>query len=233
MKPSYKLWFENSKGYVFGKGSYELLKKIEEMGSIRRASIAMKISYRHAWGMIKEIEENLGIKVVSSERGGRDGGKTKLTADGIKLLKEYERYDNVFRYVCKHPYIKPSLTVDAILVEDGKILLIRRKREPYMGMYALPGGFVEYGEKTEDAVIREMKEETGLDIAPIGVVGVYSDPERDPRDHTITIAYIVEKLGGDLKSGDDATDARFFTIDNLPPLAFDHEKIIKDYLTIR
>ncbi len=230
MELKYKFWFENSRGYVFGKGAYVLLKKIDELGSIRKASMDMHISYRHAWGLIKEIEENLEIKVVSSERGGREGGKTKLTEDGKKLLEEYEKYDRVFKYVSKHPYIKPSLTVDAVLVEDKKILLIRRKREPFKGMYALPGGFVEHGERTEDAIVREMKEETSLDVKVKRLVGVYSDPSRDPRDHTVTVVYEVERIGGKIKGGDDASEARFFPLDNLPPLAFDHEKIVKDYL---
>ncbi len=230
MQIRYKFWFENSRGYVFGKGAYELLKKIKEVGSIRKASMDMGLSYRHAWGLIKEIEENLKIKVVESERGGREGGKTMLTEEGNKLIEEYEKYNRVFEYVSKHPYIKPSLTVDAILIENKKILLIKRKRNPFRGMYALPGGFVEHGEKTEEAVVREMREETSLDVKVKNLVGVYSDPARDPRDHTVTIVYEIEKIGGNLKGGDDASEARFFPISKLPPLAFDHEKIISDYL---
>ncbi len=233
MQLRYKFWFESEKGYVFGKGAYELLKKIEETGSIRRASMDMHLSYRHAWGMIQEIEENLGVKVVESSRGGREGGKTKITEEGKKLLRMYEKYERLFDYVSKHPYIKPSLTVDMILVENGKILLIRRKHEPFKGMYALPGGFVEYGERTEDAAKREMKEETGLEVEVGRVVGVYSDPKRDPRDHTVTVVYEVKRKGGKIKGGDDASEAKFFSLNSLPPLAFDHGEIIRDYLLLR
>lgn len=233
MQLRYKFWFESDRGYVFGKGAYELLKRIEEEGSIRKASMRMKLSYRHAWGMIQEIEENLGFKVVESLRGGRGGGETRLTEEGKKLLRMYEKYEKVFDYVSKHPYIKPSITVDMILVENDSILLIKRKHEPFRGMYALPGGFVEYGEKTEDAAVREMKEETGLDVEIVRLVGIYSDPHRDPRDHTITVVYEVKRRKGDLKGGDDAQEARFFPLNSLPPLAFDHTKIVRDYLLLR
>ena len=122
----------------------------------------------------------------------------------------------------------PALTVDGVLIEDGKILLIKRGREPFKGKWALPGGFVEYGEKVEDAIIREFREETGLDAEIIGLLGVYSDPERDPRGHTVSIVYLLKRKGGEMKGGDDASEARFFPLDNLPEMAFDHEKIVRD-----
>jgi len=82
----------------------------------------------------------------------------------------------------------PALTVDGILIKNGSILLIQRKHSPFQGTWALPGGFVEYGEKTENAMIREMSEETGLKIKICALLGVYSDPHRDPRGHTVTVA---------------------------------------------
>ena len=93
---------------------------------------------------------------------------------------------------------KPSLTADGILIENNRILLIQRKNEPFKGKWALPGGFVEFGEKTEDTVIREFYEETGLKTKIRDLIGVYSDPGRDPRGHTITIAYFLVKKGGKL-----------------------------------
>ena len=122
----------------------------------------------------------------------------------------------------------PALTVDGVLIEDGRILLIRRGREPFKGKWALPGGFVEYGERVEDAVIREFREETGLDAEIIGLLGVYSDPNRDPRGHTVSIVYLLKRKGGKMRGGDDASDARFFPLDDLPEMAFDHEKIVRD-----
>lgn len=125
---------------------------------------------------------------------------------------------------------KPSITVDAVILQENKIVLIKRKNDPFKGYYALPGGFVDYGEKTEDAVIREVLEETGLKTKIEKLVGVYSDPNRDPRGHTITIVYKLKIAGGELKSGDDAKEIGLFALDKLPKLAFDHEEIIKDFI---
>jgi 8-oxo-dGTP diphosphatase len=122
----------------------------------------------------------------------------------------------------------PALTVDGILIKDSALLLVQRKNPPFQGTWALPGGFVDYGEKTEEAMIREMSEETGLKITICSLLGVYSDPHRDPRGHTVTVAYLVERVGGTLNAGDDAKDVKFFKRDKLPPLAFDHASIVKD-----
>jgi 8-oxo-dGTP diphosphatase len=122
----------------------------------------------------------------------------------------------------------PALTVDGILFEDGSILLIQRKHEPFQGTWALPGGFVEYNEKTEDAVVREVLEETGLKTKVHSLIGVYSDPQRDPRGHTVTIVYLIDRVSGDLHAGDDAGNVKFFNMKELPALAFDHTKIIMD-----
>jgi 8-oxo-dGTP diphosphatase len=122
----------------------------------------------------------------------------------------------------------PAITVDAIILKDHSILLVQRKYEPFQGLWALPGGFVEYGETTEQAVIREVREETGLETRVHGLLGVYSDPSRDPRGHTITVAYLVTPVGGTLMAGDDAALVRYFKDDELPRLAFDHTIIVKD-----
>ena len=136
-------------------------------------------------------------------------------------VERYLRYGN-----------RPSLTVDGVIFMDEKIVLIRRGNEPFKGMHALPGGFVEYEEKTEDAVIREVEEETGLKTRIKGLVGVYSDPDRDPRGHTVSIVYALEPIGGELKHGDDAADVELVSVDNLPPLAFDHDRIIADAMKL-
>ena len=127
-------------------------------------------------------------------------------------------------------YKSPGLTVDGIVMKDKQILLIKRKNLPYKGKWALPGGFVGYGEKTEDAVVREVFEETGLKTTVKELVGVYSDPGRDPRGHTVTVVYLLEIQYGDLKSGDDASDVLFFDMKHLPDLSFDHANIIKDFV---
>jgi 8-oxo-dGTP diphosphatase len=125
-------------------------------------------------------------------------------------------------------YKNPKITADGAIIKNDKILLIKRKNDPFKGKWALPGGFVEYGEKVEDAVIREVYEETGLKTKIKKIIGVYSDPNRDPRGHTITIVYLLDIIGGDLKSNDDASDAKFFSFKELPDLSFDHNIIIKD-----
>lgn len=127
-------------------------------------------------------------------------------------------------------YKIPSITTDGVILKDKQILLIKRKNEPFKGKWALPGGFVEYGEKTEDAVIREVSEETGLKTKIRTLAGVYSDPNRDPRGHIITIIYVLDIVEGNVKAGDDASDVKFFDVHQLPALATDHNKIINDVI---
>jgi len=122
---------------------------------------------------------------------------------------------------------KPGIAVDGVIIRDKSILLIKRKNQPFKGMWALPGGFVEYGETVEEAILREVKEETGMDAKIRRLLGVYSRPDRDPRGHVISIVFLLD-AEGKLIAGDDAGDVRFFRIDNLPSLAFDHGEIIRD-----
>ncbi len=123
--------------------------------------------------------------------------------------------------------ITPKLTVDAVIILNGKIVLIKRKNPPYQGMFALPGGFVDIGETTEEATAREVLEETGLLIEIIKLLGVYSAPLRDPRGHTVTVCYLA--LGrGNPKADSDAEDIKLFEVTDIPKLAFDHNMIIDD-----
>lgn len=129
-------------------------------------------------------------------------------------------------------YRSPFTTVDLIIKsraendEEG-IALILRDREPRM--WALPGGFCEYGERLEDAAVREAKEETGLDAELIEQFYTYSDPRRDPRHHSITTVFIAKSMGEPV-AGDDAREVRVFTRLEIPEvLAFDHQKILDDY----
>ena len=135
-------------------------------------------------------------------------------------------------YCYKYPH--PAVTADCIVFnkEDDKIfvILIQRKNEPYKDCWAFPGGFINIDESAEAAAIRELKEETGLEISTVEQLKAYSNPARDPRERVITIAFIAESKIKEVKGGDDAQDARWFDISNLPPLAFDHEQILKDAL---
>ncbi len=130
-------------------------------------------------------------------------------------------------------YKNPVPTADIIIEVEGKegIVLIERKNPPYG--WAIPGGFVDYGESMEETAVREAKEETGLDVTLVRQLHTYSDPKRDPRHHTITTVFIA-RAKGEPKGGDDAKQARIFTRDNLPsPLAFDHAKILEDYFRFK
>jgi len=120
--------------------------------------------------------------------------------------------------------------VDTIITQSNSVVLIRRKNPPFKGSWALPGGFVEYGETVELAAIRETKEETGLDIELDGIVGVYSDPHRDPRGHIISICFLGYKIGGKLIADTDAADVKCFGVDEVSriEMAFDHHIILED-----
>ena len=130
-------------------------------------------------------------------------------------------------------YRNPSLTTDIFIFDDDlNFILIKRKNEPYKDYWALPGGFVDYGECVEDAAIREALEETSINVELKELVGVYSNPSRDPRGHTVSITYTAR---GDMKkmnAADDACDIGLFKQEDLEKinLAFDHAKIIKDCL---
>ena len=125
-------------------------------------------------------------------------------------------------------YRNPVPTVDIIIELEEGIVLVRRKNPPYG--WALPGGFVDYGESLEEAAVREAKEETSLDVELVSQLGAYSDPSRDPRQHNISIVFQARAKGRP-QAGDDASGIGIFSHDALPhELAFDHDKIISDYL---
>ncbi|MGZ3594125.1 MAG: NUDIX domain-containing protein [Syntrophales bacterium] len=129
-------------------------------------------------------------------------------------------------------YRNPFPTVDIIIELDGRgILLVSRKNYPFG--WAIPGGFVDYGESLEDAAVREAKEETGLDIKLIGQFHTYSRPDRDSRHHSISTVYIA-KASGVPHAADDAKEIGIFTKDALPePIAFDHGEILEDYFSFK
>jgi ADP-ribose pyrophosphatase YjhB (NUDIX family) len=123
------------------------------------------------------------------------------------------------------------ITVDCIIEIDGEIVLIKRKHPPFG--WALPGGFVDKGETVEQAVRREMEEETNLSLKELKQFHVYSDPMRDPRGHTVSVVFTASGEG-ELKPQDDAKDVALFTEDNLPEeIAFDHRIILNDYFKRR
>lgn len=124
----------------------------------------------------------------------------------------------------------PALTVDCVVFDPtGRVLLIRRRHEPFKGGYALPGGFVDIGETVEDACRRELHEETGISARDLRLVGVYSDPSRDPRGHTVSVAFLAHLAApAEAAAGDDAAAAEWVADWREQKLAFDHAQILAD-----
>lgn len=137
-------------------------------------------------------------------------------------------------YTYKYP--RPSVTADCVVItkeEDAKVLLIQRRDNPYKGCWAFPGGFMEIDETTEQCAIRELEEETGLKLNKLHQIGAYSKVDRDPRGRTITVAYLIiidEPLP--VTGLDDAANAKWWSLASLPQLAFDHDKILSDAISI-
>lgn len=127
-------------------------------------------------------------------------------------------------------YKNPVPTVDIIIEIDSKIVLIKRKNPPYG--WALPGGFVDYGESYEMAAVREAEEETGLIVQNLQQFRTYSDPGRDPRQHTASTIFIAQ-ADAEPVAGDDAIEAKLFTKETLPDLVFDHATIVADYFAFK
>lgn len=127
----------------------------------------------------------------------------------------------------------PLLTVDCVVVDSARgVLMVRRKNPPFKGDLALPGGFVEVGETVEEAARRELMEETGVEAASLTLIGVYSKPDRDPRGHTCSVAFLVRPKDAQAKAGDDAAALAWIKNFEGIEIAFDHRKIIADALNL-
>lgn len=135
-----------------------------------------------------------------------------------------------------YKYPRPAVTADCVVIGSAAdssryVLLIQRGNEPYKGCWALPGGFMDMDETLEQCALRELKEETGLTPSgDITELKSFSTVDRDPRGRTITVAFLIEMPLTEAKGGDDAAEARWFPLNELPPLAFDHDEIIKEAL---
>jgi 8-oxo-dGTP diphosphatase len=123
----------------------------------------------------------------------------------------------------------PRLTTDCVAVDGkGRVLLVRRARPPFKGRYSLPGGFVDIGETVEEACRRELMEETGVKAGRLRLLGVYSDPKRDPRGHVCAVAFLTRIARATPKAGDDAAAAEWIEDWTKLDLAFDHAKVLRD-----
>jgi 8-oxo-dGTP diphosphatase len=130
-----------------------------------------------------------------------------------------------------YEYPRPAVTVDLVVLsgkDKPRVLLIRRKNEPFAGMWAIPGGFVDMDESLEDAARRELHEETGATVGRIEQLHTFGDPKRDPRGRTISVVYLARVNASKVhpKGGDDAAEAAWHSLDRPPQLAFDHAKIL-------
>jgi 8-oxo-dGTP diphosphatase len=205
------------------------LKMIDDTGSLDRATEGLGVSMGQAKTWLNLMGEAQGSPIVTF----CSDGKVILTDAGRSLMAEFETRSAMARSQVQNLWKKPWVTTDCIMVIEDRVVLIRRGREPFKGMYALPGGIVEYGESVEACVVREMEEETGLKTRVLDLVGVYSAADRDPRGHFITLAFNLQLVGGTLHGGDDAAEAALFPLENLPEMAADHSMILSDALLKR
>lgn len=134
-----------------------------------------------------------------------------------------------------YKYPRPAVTADCVVFtkeDTPKVLLIQRGDDPFKGCWAFPGGFMNMDETTEQCAIRELEEETGLKVEHIQQIGAYSKVDRDPRGRTVTVAYLAIVDSPEVLEGqDDAAQAEWWSLSSLPPLAFDHNDILKDALS--
>jgi 8-oxo-dGTP diphosphatase len=223
-----QVWLVEGDRRIFGEEGAKLLTAIGRLGSLPEAAEAAGMSAEGARKLLSQIWEAGGMKVAAGPEN-----RCYLTDEGQALLDEYGNKKRRAEEQLAHAFKNPTLTADGIVMVDGRIVLVRRGREPGKGKYALPGGFVEHGERAEDCAVREVLEETGLRTAPLDLLGVYSDPCRDPRGHIVSTVFRLRLLGGELRAGDDAEGAFLFDPGALPDMAFDHARIIADHLRSR
>ncbi len=201
-------------GVRVGRRELEALKKLLTTGDLDLAASSSGLTVRELTEVMSVLQSRLGI----------------LNFEKLEELQQILEQKRVLVHGCVRGLRRPSVAVDMVVLREEQVLLVRRGRAPYMGYYALPGGFVEYGERVEEAAHRELSEETGVEAEIVELIGVYSDPERDPRGHTISVALLMKYREGEVRGGDDAREARFFPLERLPKLAFDHEAILRDGL---
>jgi ADP-ribose pyrophosphatase YjhB (NUDIX family) len=177
----------------------------------------------------EEQEEFLYAKYLRKENDFRYC--PRCSAELIKKIIDHNlrKVCPVCRFVL---YRNPAPAAGVIIEKEGQVLLVRRKYNPYIGDWSLPAGFIEYGESPESCALRETKEETNLEVKLTSLFKVYSGSD-DPRVRAILIVYLAEIISGELKPGDDASEAKFFSVNNIPSnIAFQsHRQALKDYFS--
>ncbi len=223
-----RLWLVKGDQPILNERGVGMLRAVWDHGSVDGAASGLHISSDDLITRLDAMAETVGGPLYHVDSEG--GDKLSLTPEGEMLLTEYETKLKLTQRFLKYG-TWPPITADGILYTEKGILLINRGNEPFQGYWALPGGFLDMGETIEDTLVREMKEETGLDVEIVKVVGVFSRPDRDPRGQTVSTAFHVKLKDENQEpvAGDDAADFRFFSLDELPKLAFDHEEIIQKW----
>lgn len=152
--------------------------------------------------------------------------------DGVLWITQIKKKTTMAMYEYKYPH--PAVTTDCVVFGvDGrtvKVLLIERGQEPYKGKWAFPGGFLQMDETAEECAVRELREETGLELEHVRQLGAFSAVDRDPRERVITIAYYALARQSEVRGGDDAARAQWWPIGEVPQLAFDHDDILRQAL---
>jgi 8-oxo-dGTP diphosphatase len=222
----YELQLKEDEVLVLDRSGAELLSRIRGGGAIGSIAESFLINEGEVLMRLRDMEMAAGKELAIYY----NQGACALTREGEVLLDTYENHARFLEEQVRNRFKNPLLTVDGIVLVKGKLVMVRRGREPYKGRLALPGGIVEYGETVEEAVVREVREETGLETRVRRLLGVYSRPDRDPRGHFVTVAFVLDLVGGELRSGDDAEGVELARTDALPEMAFDHRDIVLEYL---
>lgn len=166
-------------------------------------------------------------------KGALDKDSSSLSPECRNAMAIFEIKAHLSREQLVHRWKSPSVAADSLVCSGGMVLLIRRKKDPYGGYYALPGGILDEDETLEECAVRELREETGLNGRVAGLLSVFSDPRRDPRVRMVSAIFVVDVVSGSIMAGDDAADAKYVAIDDLPPLAYDHDRAISEFRNSR
>ncbi len=225
LRPSFILEIDGEP--ILDERTAALLEAIREVGTVAGAATLVQLDTDTVRRLLADLAGRLAAEVLVIPG---PGSRVLLSSKAAGLMEEYRRRVGRAHMILEAGEGKPVLTVDGVVVHAGKLVAIRRRYPPFKDRYCLPGGVVGEGERTEDAAVREVEEETGLRTEVMGLIGVYSDPARDPRGHTISVAYALREMGGDLRAGDDARDLALLPVKDPPPLGFDHSRIVADFL---
>lgn len=152
------------------------------------------------------------------------GDSHTLSSACLNALSIFEIKVRLSREQLIHRWNSPSVAADSIVLRNGKVLLVKRMKDPYKDYYALPGGILDDEETLEECALRELREETGIEGRVDGLLAILSDPARDPRVRMVSAVFVVDYVSGEPRGGDDAAEALFMDIDRLPALAYDHDR---------